>query len=273
MTVAPVGNRAGLWLPLLRELTETFPRWAVWKNVESALAWHGDVDSFAPPSDWPAIEGVFLAWVRSNRLGPAIICRHIPQGPHFVTWENVSPYLLQLDVKRLGTFRGSILIDVEDLEKLSEMDTRGFRRIRPGAEGVLKLVYNGMKPGGRRNAEGLRFKRVVELLQQDPEGARLAADLFGLAAPAVRASVEAVQRGEWKRSAMLAVEAWSLIRSPAHPGELVGRLWLNMVGKKRCPVLQVIREHDRRLPDDREAWLRRVAASHVIVQPSSTAPA
>ncbi|MFN2382780.1 MAG: hypothetical protein ABR559_00795 [Gemmatimonadota bacterium] len=264
MTVPAAGHRAALWLPLLRQLTETFPRWAVWKNVESALAGHGDVDSFAPPADWPAIEQVFLGWIRTNGLGPAIVCRHIPQGPHFVTWEDHSPYLLQLDVKRLGTFRGSALIDVADLARLSELDGRGFRRIRPGAEGVLKLVYNGLKPGGRRNPAGLAAKRVVELLEQDPEGIRLAARLFGPAAPALKAGVPAVLRGGWNRPAMLAVEAWALGRSPAQPRELAGRLWLNLVGKKRCPVLQVIRERDRLLPEDREAWLRDVAATHVV---------
>ena len=263
------GDRAALWLPLLQRVTKRFPRWSVWKNVESALTGHGDIDSFAPPEDWPAIGRVWREWARDSGLGPAVVCRHVPQGPHFVAIQPGSPWLVQFDVKMLATFRGCGLMDVDQLLDLAELDERGFRRIRPGAEGVLKLLYNGMRPGGRPDPEGLAGKRVVELLRADPEGARRAAALLGPARGAVERAVAAVVAGGWSRSSLVAVEAWALARSLLEPRTSVGRVWFGRVAKKRCPVLQVIRERDRRLPDDLDGWLAAVARSdgHVVIRP------
>lgn len=261
-------DRSALWLPLLRRVTREFPRWSVWKNVRSALEGHGDVDSFAPAADWPGLGRVWLDWVRESGLGPAILCRHVPQGPHFVALEPGSSWLVQFDVKLLATFRGWGMMDVEQLGSMTEMDDLGFRRIRPGAEGVLKLVYNGMHPGGRENPAGLHDKGVVELLAGDPDGVRMAAALFGPAAPAVRRAAERAVAGEWSRPSLLVVEAWAAAASVAQPRVALGRLWFGRVTKKRCPVLQVIRERDRRLPEDRVAWLDEVERmdGHVVVR-------
>ena len=85
--------------------------------------------------------------------------------------------------------------------------------MRPGAEGLLKLVLNGSRWGGRPNFEGLRTKHVAELLDQDEEGARLCAPLFGPAAPAVLALADSVRAGGWDRTAMLKVEAQALFKA------------------------------------------------------------
>lgn len=269
----PPVDRRDLWLSLLREVTRRFPRWSVWKNVTSALEGHGDVDSFAPPEQWPEVESAWVEWVRERGLGPAIVCRHVPQGPHFVTLEPDSPWLIQFDVKEMGTFRGSKLIDVEDLTHLSELDDRGFRRIRPGPEGVLKLLYNGMSKGGRKDPAGLETKGVVGLLESDRAGAREAsARLLGPAAGAMDRAVDALLDGGWDRRSLIAVEAWCAARAVTQPRTAFSRLYFDQVLKKRCPVLQVIRERDRRIPDDREAWLAEVARDHRIVPHDGAAP-
>jgi hypothetical protein len=261
-----VKERTALWLPFLRRLTEAFPRWAVWKNVDSALGGHGDVDSFAPARDWPAIETLWLEWVRAEGLGPAIVCRHVPQGPHFVALDD-SPWLVQFDVKVRGTFRGSTLIDVEDLIALAEIDPRGFRRIRPGAEGVLKLLYNGMRLGARPDPRGLEAKRVVELLRADPAGAEeAAARLLGPTRHAMNRAVDAVIEGGWDRRSLAKVEAWSALRSLAEPHVAASRLFFGLVLVKRCPVLRVIRRDDRRVPDDRREWLAEVRRTHQMIE-------
>jgi hypothetical protein len=257
-------DRTELWLPLLRELTERFPGWSVWKNAGSAFAGTGDIDSFAPPDDWPAIQHTFVTWVAANGLGPVIICRHIPQGPHFITLESRSPYLVQLDVKARGTFRGSTLIDAWDLQRLSEIDPLGFRRVRPGAEGVIKLCMNGTRRGGRPNPEGLRAKRVAELLASDPEGVEAASELLGPASGALRRGAAAVVAGGWDRRAMRQVDAWSLVRSLAEPQTAVSRLDFLYRVAPRCPVVSLIRDHDRRVPSDRERWLGEVARDHEV---------
>jgi len=169
-----------------------------------------------------------------------------------------------LDVKERGTFRGSTLIDAWDLQRLSEMDPRGFRRVRPGAEGVIKLCMNGMQRGGQPNPEGLRVKRVAQLLSSDPEGVDAAAELLGPAADALRRGARAVVDGGWDQRAMRMVDAWSLARSVAEPRVALSRLWFLYYQAARCPVVSLIRDGDRRVPDDRDAWLREIAKDHQV---------
>lgn len=261
-------DRTDLWAPLLRELTEGYPGWAVWKNVGSAFAGTGDVDSFAPPDEWPGIQQTFIDWAGRNGLGPVLICRHIPQGPHFITFEQDSPYIVQLDVKERGTFRGSTLIDAWTLLPRTEIDELGFRRVRPGTEGVIKLCMNGVRKGGRANTEALRTKRVAELLAADPDGVVSASELLGPAADALIRGATAVINGSWDRRAMATVEAWCAVRSFAEPSVAASRWWFLNVVTKRCGVVDLIREHERRIPGDLDAWLASVTDEHTIVPTS-----
>lgn len=238
----------------------------MWKNVESAFAGTGDVDSFAPPSDWPAIQETFIAWAGQAGLGPVLICRHIPQGPHFITVQDGSPYIVQLDVKERGTFRGSTLIDAWSLLPLARVDEQGIRRIRPGAEGVIKLCMNGVMRGGRPNTQGLRDKRVAELLEEDSEGVLAASELLGVARGALLRGAAAVIRGEWDRRAMATVEAWCSVRAIAEPSVAASRWWFLNVVAKRCEVIDLIRSHDRRIEGDPYAWLESVSEDHTIVE-------
>ena len=262
--VATARDRETMWLRLLRRLTERFPQWAVWKNVRSALEAHGDVDSFAPRADWDAIEREFRAWAAEERLAPVIVCRHIPQGPHFITLEEHSPYLVQLDVKDRATLRGCTLLDVPELLTLAQIDERGFRRIRPGAEGVIKLLLNGMGRGGQRNDRGLREKNIDALLRQDREGVLMIARLFGSAERPLLDAVDALLGGGWNQGALRKVELHAYMRALREPGVALSRVWFNQVTKTRCPVIRLIRQHDRRVPDDRGGWLDEVRRDHIV---------
>jgi hypothetical protein len=263
LTAAPgEGDRAALWLPLLRRLTTRFPRWAVWKNVDSALTAVGDVDSLAPREDWPAIEDEFRAWAAANGLTHGVVCRHIPQGPHLLAFGPGTRHFLQLDLKERATFRGSTLVDVPRLLAVCDVDERGIRRARAGAEGVIKLASNGLRPGGRPDPAALAAKHVAALLAADPEGVRQASAWFGPAAGALRALATAVAAGGWDRGAALAVEAWALARGLAEPRTLLGRTWLKYHTRARCPVIQTIRRENRRLPDDLAGWVAAARATH-----------
>lgn len=253
-----------LWLPLLRDLTTRFPSWAVWKNPESAFSGPGDIDSLAPPEQWHAIESAFKEWASTNRLRPIIVCRHVPQGPHFVTFHPDWPHMLILDVKELSTWRGSTLIDFRDLPEVSDISREGFRRMRPGAEGVVKLLLNGVLPGGRPNHQGLDAKRVRELLTDDPEGtARTIGRMGRLAGPLAR-GVEAYLDGGWDRRSMLAVEVGFGLRALTEPRVAASRLIFKYRLIKQCDVLQSVRKHARSVPDQPDEWLRRVALNHEV---------
>lgn len=257
-------DRTELWLSLLGRLTELFPRWAVWKNADSAFTGSGDVDSLAPPGDWPAIQECFRDWSAERGLGPVIVCRHIPQGPHFMTFQPGASHIIQLDVKTRGTFRGSTLIDVDRLLPLSEVDQRGFRRIRPGAEGLIKLCMNGTRRGGRPDREALDSKAVADLLTSDPEGVQAGAELLGAPTAALIAGAQAVVEGGWDTAAMRRVELAAWLRGLAEPGVAASRIWFLTWAIKRCPVMALIRHHDRRVPGDLTAWLGTVATDHEI---------
>ena len=238
----------------------------MWKNVESALAGTGDVDSFAPPEHWPGIQRHFTKWAGAQGLGPVLTCRHIPQGPHFITVEPGSPYIVQLDVKDRGTFRGSTLIDAWTLPPLSEIDDRGFRRVRSGVEGIIKLCMNGTRRGGRPNEAALKAKNVRSLLAADPEGVERGAALLGWARrPALRGA-HAVLDGRWDRRAMASVEAWSAIRSVAEPGTALSRWRFLHVVAPRCPVIQLIRTQNRKIDGDPPTWIRSMASNHELTE-------
>lgn len=254
-------HRATLWLPLLRRLTEAVPGWVVIKNAEAALDGVGDIDSMADPSDWPEIERIFRTWAAEHGLPVVGVCRHIWRGPNLIARDPASPYLLVLDVKALRTFRGSALVTAAGALAMAEMDPAGFRRLRPGAEGVLKLLHNGTAHGGRRNGPGLAGKHVVALLQADPPGADAAADWVGLAARGLRRASRATAHGGWSRWDLLLVEAWCLMRSAGHPAHLARQLWLRASGE-RCPFVRLTRRERRRLPDDEDAWIDHMRETH-----------
>jgi hypothetical protein len=261
MSVPAVQDRSSLWLPLLRRLAEACPDWVVWKNVESALSGIGDIDAAAPKKDWEVIEGEFRRWAAERDLGPALVCHHIPGGLNLICIPKDLPTFLEVGVKDRRIFRGSTLFVADDLKPFMLMDPRGFRRIRPGAEGLFKLLLNGTRRGGRPNWQGIRDKRVLELLREDPEGMRMAARLLGAAASPLVAGAERAMAGGWNRGAMFLVDVWAMTRAMARPVVLARRLRFRLWGKD-CPIVRAILTDHRRIPPDREGWLRQVALTH-----------
>lgn len=255
---------SGIWLPLLRDLTDRFPGWTVWKNPESAFDGPGDIDSMAPPEQWDVIEEVFKDWARKSGLRPTIVCRHVPQGPHFITVHPDWPHMLILDVKELSTWRGSTLIDHRRARDVAEVGDDGFRRVRPGAEGFAKLLLNGVLPGGRMNEPGLEKKGVRDLLSSDPEGVEMAIRWIEPLSRVLRRGVDAYLSGGWDRQAMATVELGFVLRSLGEPVTAVSRLWFKNHLIKQCDVLQSVRKRDRAIPEDAERWYREISVNHEV---------
>lgn len=258
-------QRAPLWLPLLRTLTGATDEWAVWKNADSALYGTGDVDSAAPRSVWHLLEQTVATWAHEQDLGPTVVCRHIPRTLNVLTLLPGTQSLLQLEVKAGATYRGSLQFSAADIVALSVLDERGFRRLRDGAEGVLKMLNNGGSWGGRPNWDGLRAKSVVELLQADPQGAAAMADRFGAARGRLLAAVAATSRGEWDRGAVAAVEAHALAKAVVQPHVVAERLWFRGVRKPSCPVLRTVYRNNRVIEGDVGAWFRRAERNHRVL--------
>ncbi|MDQ2912142.1 MAG: hypothetical protein M3T56_02690 [Chloroflexota bacterium] len=259
-------DRSELWLPLLRRLTQVSSSWLVWKNVDSALFGIGDIDAAAAEGDSEMIQREFFSWARERRVGPVVVCTHIPGGLNLIAIPPRQQTFLEFSVKARKAFRGGTLFVLEDLTPLIEMDPRGFRRLRSGAEGLLKLVLNGMRWGGRPNPVGLREKHVPELLRADPSGVALAAKLFGPAEHAAVAGAEAVARGAWNRRAMLTIETFAVARALRHPLVLGQRVWFRTRTKQTCPVVRAILVEGRRIPADRDRWLRLIESNHAVLE-------
>jgi len=239
----------------------------LWKNADSALQGHGDFDSTAPSSLWDDITQTFSRWAADNGYGPVAACRHVPGVLFLIALDDERSTFLELDVNARKYFRGWTVFRPEDLAPLMEIDGRGFRRVRPGAEGVILLTQNGLKWGGRPDLEGLRKRRVGEILRSDPEGAHRAARLFGIAQGPLERGIGRVIEGTWDRGAMLAVEARALAGALAGPEVLLTRFQAKRI-KKRCPMLTAIFSDGRRISGDPRRWLASVAEDHQVYDAS-----
>jgi hypothetical protein len=203
----------------------------------------------------------FLEWAARFDLWPVAICDHIPGGRNLVAAPTGSPLLLELSIKHSKAWRGSSLFTLDDLLPLAEWDDRGFRRLRPGAEGVLKLFLNGCRWGGRPNRPGLEAKHVRQQLAADPEGVHLAAELFGTAAASAASAAASLVDGRWDRGAVARVELHALWGAVRQPVVAAKRLQFRLFGTRACPVIAALAD-DRRVPPDRPGWLRMVEQTH-----------
>lgn len=262
----PALDRSERWLPLLRRLTEVSSDWTVWKNIDSAFTGGGDVDCIAPGEDWAAIQHEFHNWARAQGLGPVISCPHVPFSLTLVALDPAAPSetFYEVDAFRRSLFLASTLFRPSDLRPLASVSDQGFRRLRPGAEGLLKLVHNGTKRGGRINPDGLRIKRIPQLLEEDWEGVEKTAHLFKQAESAVLQGARAVVDGGWDRKAMMRTEAWSLARAALEPDAVLARVRYRF-NKKRCPVLRTKFESKRLVGPDTRSWLEEVAKTHEVL--------
>jgi hypothetical protein len=235
--------------------------WVAWKNVDSALTGFGDVDSAASRREWQLLADEFASWAFASGLGPVVLCPHAPNLLHLVALYNHEPFF-ELDLVARKVFLGSTLFIPEDLGVVTEMDERGFRRVRAGAEGLIKLVGNGALRNGLPNAAGLRSKRIPELLAADPDGVRLAAPLFGPAERSILTLADAVVRGSWDRRAMLSLEGWFLVRALKEPESVIARLRFRQA-RRSCPVLRAVFS-GREVPGAVNSWLAEVGRTHEI---------
>jgi hypothetical protein len=252
-----------LYLPLLRSLTERLPLWGIWKNVDRAFAGHGDIDSAAPRSDWPSIESEFRRWAADHGLGPVAACHHIRGVLFLIALDPSRRTFFELDVNARKYFRGAVLFRSEQLRALAEVERRGFRRLRPGAEGLILVTQNGMRWGGR-SAVGEKAREGLELIRTDLDGAdRAARTFFGSAAPQVMNVVDAGLEGAWDRRAAAVVEARAVLTAVQHPLILAGRFLARRL-KKHDTLLRSIFVEDRKLPEDLKGWIERVARRHPV---------
>jgi hypothetical protein len=248
------------WLPLLRRLTESSPYWGVWKNADAALGGQGDIDSVSAPIDRGTLLKEFAVWAGGNKFSPVFVCPHLP-GSLLAVAIRDRRELVELQLCEKAIFRGSTLFQAADLRPLMVMDERGFRRLRPGAEGLLLLFHNGMTRGGRPAPRALQRKNIVDLLRQDTEGMEAASVLFRATRKWASRLAEAVLDGEWDRRSAVLVEFWAAVRGFGEPWLLASRATYQLTGGRYCPLLPILRR-GRRLQGDVEAFISKAKKRH-----------
>ncbi|MGH2751224.1 MAG: hypothetical protein ACRDK3_10190 [Actinomycetota bacterium] len=253
-----------LWTPLLQSLCGASADQGVWKNVEAGLSGRGDVDFMAPRCEWEGVRILVQSWAAQVGLGPVIVCPHVPDAAFFLVVDRSTKDFLQLDVKDRVTFRGSTVFRPHEVARLMAMDPRGFRSLRAGAEGLVKLVVSGTAPGGRPKPRTLLKENVLELLASDSEGLQeTAGSVFGRVEPAALAGAEAALAGGWNRRAMATVELFYALKGVTEPATMAGRLRARRA-KRQCLVMRTSLERGRRIGHDVDGWLDEVARTHRV---------
>jgi len=248
------------WVPLLRRLTETSPGWAVWKNADRAITVSGDIDSISPPAERSLLVQEFARWAAPQGMQPIFVCHHLPGSVLAVALRDRTE-LVELQLCERAIFRGAPLFTAADLAELMVMDPRGFRRLRPGSEGLLLLFHNGLRRGGRPSLDGDKATRLLRLMEDDPDGVEGATNVFGRVRRYAARLASAAIEGGWDREAALRVEAWAVGRAVRDPRLLAARAAYRMRGDGYCPLLPVLRR-GRRLTGNVDAWLARARRTH-----------
>ena len=263
-------NREEIWLPLLQQLSHDVPRWAAWKNADAALNLSGDIDSVAPSADWERVVQTFSSWGKGHGFH-LVLCRHLPGSLIAVALDDLAKQVWELHVVDKQMFRGTVLFHAGELSNLEARDSRGFRRLVPGAEGLFLLALNGLRFPGRCNLSGLESKGVRNVLKVDPEGMLATTRFFGLAGYPLRKLALAVAKGGWSTSSALLFEILRIARIIKAPLDLARRLRFRFHDLGRCPVLRMT-VGGRNFPLDLERWLDEVDATghHILMSGERT---
>jgi hypothetical protein len=242
-------------------VTDAAPGFAIWKNVDRGLAGAGDLDAVAPASEWPMVAAEHRRWTLANGLGPPLECRHVPGLLLLVAFSPDAPgSLLQLDVSTHIFAGGGAMVPATRVEPLLRLDARGFRALRPGAEGLFKLLQSATSSRRPWTTGGVD-PGVAELLESDPIGAQDAARLLGRVGPAGRRAARAAAAGRCDRRAEIELSGWCLLAAVRHPVLPAMRIASGLGPARSCPLIAAL-QRGRRVPRDLDAWLAQVATTH-----------
>jgi hypothetical protein len=254
-------DRTDVLLPLLRRLSSDVPSLVVWKNADRTLAGEGDLDVLCAPEHGGALEHAFRAWAAEPGLDPVVSCDHSGTGRYLFA-QGLDGAFVELDAKWRVTVRGAVVLRAEAVPGgLVEQDSRGFRRLRPGAEGLLKLAANGIRRDGRPRQHRIDHERVVELLRADPDGVRAASELFWPVAGTVLHAAEQMTVGTWDRGRWTLVQVAMAVRALRHPAALGARVLPGRPGA--CHGLKPLVTAGLVHPADAE-WHRLLPAGHAV---------
>lgn len=254
------GGATVSWVPLLQNLAGIDAEMAVYKNADRALEGDGDVDFLAPRKRWPEIEDAFARWSGIHGLDAMPACRHRPFAMVLVASDH-NGSLLQLDVRDRVHFRRATLLTAEDAAPMYVSHALGFRVLRPGAEGALKLALRGMGPRGELREKSVAKYSIRELVRDDPEGAESMTTRFVPAPDDALAVVRSLADGEWdsaRSRSMSRAFATASLRDPV----TLARLAMFRRARRTCPLLRWVLQNGQAQPPRLEDWIGEVRGAH-----------
>lgn len=257
----------------LAELSRRQEEFLVWKHLDRALQGRGDVDAAAPRgtanavlADARAIAGTHL------RASHVISCEHVADKRlQFYVQPARLPQLFELDICTQPSRGLSPWAQPATMATLSMLDATGIRRLRPGPEAVVSLVYHGISSTGVPRLHDDEAEIVQKGLAVDLEGARSACNTL-LPIPA-RSSMQQLLAltadGGWHRGLASAAYLGFLAAGFAHP-HFTGRrvaFRVRLATGRECVMSDLARHHSRRvLPTQLPDLLRLAAAQGHRVQ-------
>lgn len=240
-------------LALLQRLTRTHPGFVVWKHADRAVLGRGDLDCAVPAAQLEDLVVTGLE-VGATLLGASAVveCRHVADKVLlFFVQDDRLPQLLELDLCRSPSRGLAPWAAPETMLGLSTVDHRGVRRLRPGAEAVVSLVYHGLSASGRPRLCGDELGIFRRGTREDGGGAS-AACLLLPPWPARRALarlLDVAAKGGWDRSAAAAAWWGFVVSGAAHPMSVARRSLFRArlrLGRE-CVMSDLARRHDRKV--------------------------
>ena len=238
----------------LRELTGHHERLVVWKHLDRALHGHGDVDAVAPEQDVPAITQDAVS-IAAATLGAthAILCDHVPNVRlHFFVQPHCLPQLFELDIWMQPSRGSARWADPRVIAQFAILGMHGIRHLRPGAEAIMLLVYQGLSWKGQNKLAGEERETIVRGLSGDLEGAYEACRVLPPrpARAALLKLTGCLQQGVWSRKYALQAFGGFTLAGLAHP-DFAARQAMHraqFIRGHECLMFTLMRRHHRQVP-------------------------
>jgi hypothetical protein len=238
----------------LCEITARHPSLLVWKHLERALHGRGDVDAAAPASDLDAIRADVNAIARETLAATHVIrCDHVAdKSLHFFVQPSRLPQLFEFDICSQPSRGLAPWANPRHMLPLATMSSEGIRRLRPGAEAVVSLVYQGLSPAGTARLRGEDLRLVDRAFADDMVGAERACRTLPprLATQPLLALVAQVSQGRWDRRLAQRAFVGFVMGCFAHPRFTARRFGfrLRLAVGQECVMSRLARRQGRRVP-------------------------
>jgi hypothetical protein len=241
-------------IAFLRELTGRHAHLLVWKHLDRALLGRGDVDAAAPAEDTDAIAADAVGIAPGTLDATHVIaCNHVADKRlHFFVQPHRLPELFEFDMCTQPSRGLAPWADPRAMVPLSVVQDNGIRRLRPGAEAVVSLVYHGLSQRGRDRLTNDEREIVHDGLRSDLSGAEEACRTLPPrpARQPLRNLIAEVSKGSWDANEARRAFRGFVISGPAHPRFTLRRVLYRarLAGGGECLMSDLARHHDRKVP-------------------------